>query len=271
MRKLISVTLMAAASLLPFSASAQQGGWQRDGGHGGDHAQRQAPSGNWQRPAAPQAQAPQARAQVQAPQVQAQPAQRPQWNGNRQGGQPGGWQRPDRGDGQRQQWSRPAQTAQPGNYRPSQPQRNGEWQQARPDGNRGQKWQGNRQYNRDPRGYDNGSRYAYGNPGNRGQWNRDWRRDSRYNWSGYRYQNRQAFHLPRYYAPYGWNGGYRRFSVGMMLSSMLFAQDYWIDDPYAYRLPAVDGPYRWVRYYNDALLVDIYSGQVVDVIHDIFW
>ena len=31
------------------------------------------------------------------------------------------------------------------------------------------------------------------------------------------------------------------------------------------------GPYRWVRYYNDALLVDIRSGQVVDVEYDIFW
>ena len=57
----------------------------------------------------------------------------------------------------------------------------------------------------------------------------------------------------------------------MVLSNMLFAQDYLIDDPYAYRLPEVYGPYRWVRYYNDAVLVDIYSGQVVDVIYDIFW
>ena len=31
------------------------------------------------------------------------------------------------------------------------------------------------------------------------------------------------------------------------------------------------GPYRWVRYYDDALLVDIYSGEVVDVIYDFFW
>ena len=52
---------------------------------------------------------------------------------------------------------------------------------------------------------------------------------------------------------------------------MLFAQSYWINDPYAYRLPDTDGAFRWVRYYNDALLVDVYSGEVVDVIHDIFW
>ena len=32
-----------------------------------------------------------------------------------------------------------------------------------------------------------------------------------------------------------------------------------------------DGPYRWIRYYDDALLVDTYSGEVVDVIHRFFW
>jgi hypothetical protein len=26
-----------------------------------------------------------------------------------------------------------------------------------------------------------------------------------------------------------------------------------------------------VRYYNDALLVDIYSGEVVDTVYGIFW
>ena len=41
--------------------------------------------------------------------------------------------------------------------------------------------------------------------------------------------------------------------------------------PYAYRLPEAYGPYRWVRYYNDALLVDIRDGRVVDVVNDIFW
>ena len=47
--------------------------------------------------------------------------------------------------------------------------------------------------------------------------------------------------------------------------------NYWLNDPWQYRLPPAYGPYRWVRYYNDALLVDIYSGQVVDVIYGFFW
>ena len=65
--------------------------------------------------------------------------------------------------------------------------------------------------------------------------------------------------------------GYRRFGIGVQLSSLLFAQDYWIDDPWSYRLPDPYGPYRWVRYYNDALLVDVETGEVVDAIHDLFW
>lgn len=106
--------------------------------------------------------------------------------------------------------------------------------------------------------------------GNRG-WNRTWRNDRRYDWGGYRSANRSAYRLPRYYAPYGWNSGYRRFSVGITLNSILFDENYWIDDPYEYRLPEAYGPYRWVRYYNDALLVDVRYGQVIDVVHDIFW
>lgn len=123
------------------------------------------------------------------------------------------------------------------------------------------------------RGDDRGWRNNRGgwDRNSRGGWSRDWRRNNRYNWSGYRAQNRSAYRLPRYYAPYGWNSGYRRFGIGITLSNVLFAQDYWIADPWSYRLPDAYGPYRWVRYYNDALLVDVYSGEVVDVVYDIFW
>ena len=38
-----------------------------------------------------------------------------------------------------------------------------------------------------------------------------------------------------------------------------------------YRLPPAWGPYRWVRYWDDALLVDTRTGMVVDVIYSFFW
>ena len=76
--------------------------------------------------------------------------------------------------------------------------------------------------------------------------------------------------MGRYYSPYN-NWSYRRLSSGFFLDSLFFSNRYWINDPWQYRLPAADGPYRWVRYYDDVLLVDIYSGEVVDVIYDFFW
>ena len=102
-------------------------------------------------------------------------------------------------------------------------------------------------------------------------WNRGWRNDDRYDWNRARLRNRNAFRLPRYYAPQGAGYGYRRFGVGYQLSRSLFARDYWLDDPFAYRLPPAYGPYRWVRYHGDALLVDLRTGRVIDVVYDIFY
>src|SRR3546814_10357719 len=62
--------------------------------------------------------------------------------------------------------------------------------------------------------------------------------------------------MPRYYAPRGWHNSYSRYSVGIYLNDLLFARNYWIDDPYYYRLPPAYGSMRWIRYYDDALLVD---------------
>ena len=105
---------------------------------------------------------------------------------------------------------------------------------------------------------------------NHQRWDRDWRRDTRYNWDSYRRYNRSTFSLGIYYAPYR-NYSYRRLSIGFFLDSLFLSDRYWLDQPYQYRLPEVYGPYRWVRYYDDVLLVDIYSGEVVDVIYDFFY
>lgn len=138
-------------------------------------------------------------------------------------------------------------------------------------------WNGGRDWNAgqnwgDSRGtWSGGSRWDRDGRGGGNRWDRGWRAQQQYDWSRYRSVNRNAFRLPRYYAPYGWTGGYRRFSVGIGLSDGLWDRNYWIADPFAYRLPEVYGPYRWVRYYDDALLVDIRSGIVVDAVYDIFW
>ena len=101
------------------------------------------------------------------------------------------------------------------------------------------------------------------------RWSSNWQRDPRYDWQRYRARNQSIFRVGSYYDPFGW--GYRRMSVGFTMYAGYYSQDYWLDDPWQYRLPPVYGPYRWVRYYDDALLVDLYSGRVVEVIRNFFW
>lgn len=123
----------------------------------------------------------------------------------------------------------------------------------------------------DPRWDRNGNgrvdgRYLNG----RGGWDRSWRYDRRYDWYNHRSRYSHIYHLGRYYSPYrDWR--YRRLHIGFSLWPLFYSNQYWISDPWYYRLPEAYGPYRWVRYYDDALLVDLRTGQVVDVIYDVFW
>jgi hypothetical protein len=112
------------------------------------------------------------------------------------------------------------------------------------------------------------SRPDYRN-GNYSRWTNNWRNDRRYDWTHYRNSHRSIFRLGNYYDPFGWS--YRRWSIGSMLYPSYYGSDYWLNDPWQYRLPPAYGPYRWVRYWDDALLVNIYTGQVADVLHNFFW
>jgi hypothetical protein len=236
--KAILAALLAASSILPGVASAQ------DGPRGGDRPQLT----DQQR---------QARAERRAERQAARGAEGgPQARGDRgprddDGRGPRGdggrdWQRNDDRDGRRVDADRNGRFDDRGGYQRAGRDARGQWDR------RG--------------GYD--ARYAAGSAQ---RWSNDWRRDGRYDWNRYRSYNRSAFRLPRYYAPGGWGYGYRRFSIGARIAAPLFARNYWISDPWAYRLPAAYGPYRWVRYYNDAVLVDLRTGSVVDSIYGIFW
>lgn len=100
-------------------------------------------------------------------------------------------------------------------------------------------------------------------------WNGNWRHDTRYNWHDYRQHHRSIYHLGYYHDPFGW--AYQTFAIGWRLWPSYYESSYWIEDPWTYRLPPAPPGTRWIRYYNDALLVDIYTGEVLDVIHDFFW
>lgn len=100
-------------------------------------------------------------------------------------------------------------------------------------------------------------------------WTTRWRQDHRYDWRSYRNHHRSLFRQGYYYDPFGF--GYQRFMTGWNIWPAYYGNRYWINDPWSYRLPTAYGPYRWVRYHDDALLIDLYSGEVVDVIYGFFW
>lgn len=118
-------------------------------------------------------------------------------------------------------------------------------------------------------GWDNGG-WGYDRGHYGGGWDRQWRYDRRYDWQRHRYANRGLYRPGRYYSPFS-NRGYNRFSIGIQIGSPYYSDRHWIRDPWQYRLPPAYAGTRWVRYYDDVLLVDRYSGQVLDVIYNFFW
>lgn len=100
-------------------------------------------------------------------------------------------------------------------------------------------------------------------------WRNNWRSDHRYDWRNHRNRHRSLFHFGFYYDPFGW--GYQRYSIGSRLWPTYYRSSYWLSDPWQYRLPYAPPGTRWVRYYDDAVLVDMWDGQVIDVIYNFFW
>ncbi|WP_324075070.1 MAG: RcnB family protein [Erythrobacter sp.] len=152
--------------------------------------------------------------------------------------------------------------------------RDGDWRDGRRDGD----WRDGdrRDYRRDRRNWRRDDwRWSYGgwNGWDRNdfrRWDNRWRSNRDYDWNGFRRGNRFQFHPGPYFAPYR-SHRYNRLNIGFFLDSLFFQPRFFINDPWSYRLPPVYGPYQWVRYYDDVVLVDIYTGEVVDVIHDFFW
>ena len=97
---------------------------------------------------------------------------------------------------------------------------------------------------------------------------RDARRDwGRNDWRGYRDSNRAI------YRGAGWNAPFRyqAFRPGVRISTNYYAPRYVISDFGRYRLPRPGFNQRWVRHYNDVVLVDVRSGRAVDVIRGFYW
>lgn len=101
----------------------------------------------------------------------------------------------------------------------------------------------------------------------------DWRdrdRDRRWgrnDWQSYRTQNRALYARGNWRAPFRYN----TFRPGVRIAPNYYGQRYWINDPWRYRLPPARANARWVRHYNDVILVDYRRGIVLDVLRNFYW
>jgi Ni/Co efflux regulator RcnB len=198
----------------------------------------------------PQAQQPEAQ-----PPQQAQPERR-DWN--RGDGQ--------RGDGQRGDGNRGDGTRGDGGRNWDRGDRRGDGDGRRWDGNRGdQNWRRDHNW-RDGRNWDT-----------RRDWDRDrsWRERDR---DRPRYDRRQyaptwrserRFRAPIYRPPSGFYS--RSWVFGDVLPRGWYGPQYYILDWWSYGLPIPPAGYEWTRIGDDAVLVDTFSGRIVQVVYDLFW
>jgi Ni/Co efflux regulator RcnB len=79
----------------------------------------------------------------------------------------------------------------------------------------------------------------------------------------------QRFHYGDYHAPRGY--AYRRWNYGEHLPAMYYAQNYWIPNYWNFGLAWAPDGCEWVRFGPDAILVDIATGEVIQVDYDVFY
>lgn len=77
------------------------------------------------------------------------------------------------------------------------------------------------------------------------------------------------FHINPYRAPYGFYA--RSWGFGDFLPRGWYGEPYWIGDFINYDLPYPPPGFEWVRVGDDAIMVDQYTGRIVQVVRGIFW
>jgi len=96
---------------------------------------------------------------------------------------------------------------------------------------------------------------------------REARREHREDWRDYREHNRRAYARGHWRAPFR----YQRWHSGVVLRPHYYAPRYYINDYGRYRLPQPGRGLRWVRHYDDVLLVNIRNGRIVQIYYSFFW
>jgi Ni/Co efflux regulator RcnB len=79
----------------------------------------------------------------------------------------------------------------------------------------------------------------------------------------------RRFHYGDYRAPAGY--AYRRWNYCEHLPVIYYAQDYWIPNYWNFGLAWAPDGCEWVRFGPDAILVDVDTGEVIQVVYDVFY
>jgi hypothetical protein len=85
----------------------------------------------------------------------------------------------------------------------------------------------------------------------------------------YRGRNFNRVHINPFIYPPGW--AYREWAVGALLPPLFLTPDYYYPEWAQLGLEPPPPGAQWVRYGPDLLLVDINSGQVLDVAYGVFY
>lgn len=94
----------------------------------------------------------------------------------------------------------------------------------------------------------------------------DARREYRADWREYRTRDRGLYARGEWRAPFR----YERFARGSRVLPSYYDRRWSISDYRRYHLPRPPADARWVRHYDDVILVDLRSGRVLDVIYGLF-
>jgi len=296
-KRLDRLGLMGIASAIALTAAV---GWSTTAWSADKNAQQ------WQQPQHSQSQGGQSGGQRQGgqnggqPQMQFRPQannQQPQfqnrsgqqWNGHQQANNQQQWQFKNQqrannqpqfqnGNGYGQQWNSHQQVnnQQQWQYRNGQPSRNGQFVPQNQWGGSYNNNQWRNGQNGQPRNWqvrttNVTTRYDWHNyrPGHRpADWdNRNHNVDFRaYEWNR---TSQFRYHYRPYYPPHGWY--YRQWTYGEVFPTIFWTQNYWLTDYYSFGLDNPPYGYVWVRYGPDALLVNVYNGQILSVEYNVFY
>jgi hypothetical protein len=209
----------------------------------------------------------------------------PQWqqNGQGQNGQGQNRQWGQNGQGQNRQWGQNGQGQNRWWGQNGQPQ----WQHNGQGQNRWWGQNGQPQWQHNGQGQYGQNWQQWGWQGGQQQWRRH-----QYDWSSY-HPGRRPPEWDRYRRdfdprPYQWNRTserhyrwepyieppgwyYQRWAYGEILPDIFWSQQYWLPNYAEFGLSDPPYGYVWVRYGNDALLVDVESGQILSVEYGIFY